>query len=80
MLNIMVINCDDKRVCYEYRTSWDFVKALESDNEDIPMLDDVLCEVEATCHSVSEWWRNSNGLTVNDLLMFLIKLMHYDLS
>lgn len=76
MLNITVINCDDKKILYEYDTSLDFVRTMESNSEVIPMLDDVICELEATCNSTMEWWRDTNGLTVNDLLKFLKKQMN----
>ena len=55
-LNIIVINCDGKYVGYKWISKEAFVKDMESDNENIPMLDDM------------EWFVNKCGITVYDLL------------
>lgn len=41
MLNIMIINCDGKYIEYEWDSKESFIKDMESDNECLPMLDDV---------------------------------------
>ena len=68
MLNIVVINCDDIYVEYEWKSKEDFVKDMESDNENIPMLDDVLAEVNTQNYNLYLWWRNTECNTVDDLL------------
>lgn len=68
MLNIVVINCDDVYVEYEWKSKEDFVKDMKSDNENIPMLDDVLAEVNTQDDNLQLWWRNTEWNTVNDLL------------
>lgn len=45
MLNIVVINCDGKYVEYEWGSKKAFIQDMQSDNENIPMLDDPLTEV-----------------------------------
>ena len=42
---------------------------MESDNECLPMLDDVLTEVNTDDDTLYSWWRNTDGITVNDLVM-----------
>ena len=39
-INIVVINCDDKFIEYEWSSGTEFLRAMESDDENIPMLDD----------------------------------------
>lgn len=68
MLNIVVINCDDKYVEYEWASKEAFAEDMESDNENIPMLDDILAEVNTQDDNLQLWWRNTYGMTVNDLL------------
>ena len=68
MLNIVVINCDDRYVEYEWTSKEAFVKDMESYNENIPMLDDVLAEVNTQDNNLHSWWRNTDGITVDDLL------------
>ena len=41
---------------------------MESDNEAIPMLDDPLAEVNTQDNNLHLWWRNTDGMTVNDLI------------
>ena len=67
MLNIVVINCDDKYVEYEWNSIETFVSDIESDNEIIPMLDDALVEVNTDNDELHMWWRDSDGISVNDL-------------
>lgn len=67
MLNIVVINCDDKYVEYEWETIEGFVQDMESDNENIPMLDDALAEVNTDSNNLNLWWENTVYNTVNDL-------------
>ena len=68
MLNIVVINCDGKYVEYEWCSKKEFIKDMESDNENIPMLDDPLAEVNTQDDKLLLWWRNTDGMTVDDLL------------
>lgn len=68
MLNIVVINCDDRYVEYEWTSKEAFIEDMKSDNENIPMLDDVLAEVNTQDDNLQLWWRNTDGLTVDDLL------------
>ena len=68
MLNIVVINCDRKYVEYEWDSKKSFIEDIENDNENIPMLDDPLAEVNTQDEKLQQWWRNTDGLTVNDLL------------
>lgn len=67
-VNIVVINCDDKYVEYEWASKEAFVEDMESNNENIPMLDDALAEVNTQDDNLQLWWRNTDGLTVDDLL------------
>ena len=67
MLNIVVINCDNKYVEYEWKSMEDFVSDMNSDNENIPMLDDTLAEVNTDNDNLHLWWRDSNGISVNYL-------------
>ena len=68
MLNIVVINCDGNYIEYEWNSKKEFVRDMESDNENIPMLDDPLVEVNTQDNNLQLWWRNTYGITVNDLL------------
>ena len=67
MLNIVVINCDEKYVEYEWNSIKEFVLDMDSDNENIPMLDDALAEVNTDSDNLNLWWRNTDYNTVNDL-------------
>ena len=68
MLNIVVINCDRKYVEYEWDSKKAFVQDMQSDNENIPMLDDPLVEVNTQDDNLQLWWRNTDEMTVDDLL------------
>lgn len=68
MLNIVVINCDGKYVEYEWDSKKAFVQDMQSDNENIPMLDDPLTEVNTQDDNLQLWLRNTDGMTVDDLL------------
>lgn len=67
MLNIVVINCDDKYVEYKWNSMKDFILDMDSDNENIPMLDDALAEINTDSENLYLWWRNTSYNTVNDL-------------
>ncbi len=67
MLEITVLNCDDKEVQYEWASKREFIDDIDSDNEIIPMLDDVLTAVDTDDDELQEWWRNTGGITVGDL-------------
>jgi hypothetical protein len=73
MLNIMIINCDGKYIEYEWDSKESFIKDMESDNEHIPMLDDILAEVNTDDDTLYSWWRNTDDITVNDLVNELMK-------
>lgn len=68
MLNIVVINCDGKYVEYKWDSKKAFVQDMQSDNENIPMLDDPLTEVNTQDDNLQLWWRNTDEMTVDDLL------------
>ena len=68
MLNIVIINCDRKYVEYEWDSKEEFVKDMESDNENIPMLDDPLEEVNTQDDNLQLWWGDTDEMTVDDLL------------
>lgn len=68
MLNIVIINCDGKYVEYEWISKEAFIEDMESDNENIPMLDDPLAEINTQDDNLQLWWRNTTGMTVDDLL------------
>lgn len=68
MLNIVVINCDGKYVEYKWDSKKAFVQDMQSDNENIPMLDDPLTEVNTQDDNLQLWWRNTDEMTVGDLL------------
>ena len=68
MLNIIVLNCYGKYVKYEWASKEAFVKDMESYNGIIPMLDDVLIEVNIQDDNLQLWWRNTDEMTVDDLL------------
>lgn len=67
MLEITVLNCDDKEVQYEWVSKREFIDDIDSDNEIIPMLDDVLTAVDTDDDELQEWWKNTDGITVGDL-------------
>ncbi len=67
MLEITVINCDDKKIQYEWATKREFVDDIDSDNENIPMLDDVIIAVNTNDEEISIWWSDTHGMIVNDL-------------
>lgn len=68
MLNIVVINCDGIYIEYEWDLKETFIKDMESDNENIPMLDDALIEVNTDDDDLQSWWRDADGMTVDDLV------------
>ena len=41
---------------------------MESDKEVIPMLDDPLAEINTQDDNLQLWWRNTDEMTVDDLL------------
>ena len=67
MIEITVINCDDVEVQYKWNSKREFVEDIDSNNDNIPMLDDVLKAVDTDDNEVCTWWRDSNGIIVNDL-------------
>lgn len=67
-LYVVVINCDGKYIEYDWDSKKSFIEDMENDDENIPMLDDPLAEVNTQDEKLQQWWRNTDGLTVNDLL------------
>lgn len=68
ILNIIVFNCDDRYVEYEWDSKEAFVKDMGNNNENIPMLDDVLIEVNTQDNDLLSWRRNIYEPTVDNLL------------
>ena len=66
-LNIVVVNCDDKYIEYEWDSIKDFISDMNSNNENIPMLDDILVEVNTKNNELQSWWEN-DALIVDELL------------
>lgn len=67
MLDIVVISRDGKYVNYEWNSKEDFISDMESENENIPMLDDALAEINTQDEKLHSWWRNTGYISVNDL-------------
>lgn len=69
MINIVVIQ-NNQYISYEYISKSSFINLIEDDDKDIPHpdLDDILVEVHTDDKALQSWWRNTGGLTVNDLL------------
>lgn len=76
MLEIKVINCDGMRVPYDWNSLDEFVKDMNSDNEAIPMMDDVLSEVDTDDAILAAWWRNEGGIAVNDLYEQVMQMLN----
>ena len=69
MLNIMVMNCDDVFAEYEWENKEMFLQEMESDSEDIPMLDDPVITLDIDSVSYSEEECKDLGIyTVSDLV------------
>lgn len=62
MLNIIVINCDGRHIRYSWDSLKDFIKDMESDNENIPMLDDALAEVDTDNEKLKSLYPSVNDL------------------
>lgn len=62
MLNIIVINCDGRHIRYSWDSLKDFIKDMESDNENIPMLDDALAEVNTDDENLQSLYPSVNDL------------------
>lgn len=62
MLNIIVINCDGRHIRYSWDSLKDFIKDMESDNENIPMLDDALAEVNTDNEKLQSFYPSVNDL------------------
>ena len=62
MLNIIVINCDGRHIRYSWDSLKDFIKDTESDNENIPMLDDALAEVNTDIEGLHRFYPSVNDL------------------
>ena len=67
MLTLLIRNCDNESIGYEWNSLEGFVEDMDSEKFDIPMLDDEIIEVRI-CTMVVE---NSVLQTVNDLYELL---------
>lgn len=70
MLNIVVINCEGRYEEYEWPSKETFVQEIESNSKIVPMLDNVLTEVNTQDESLQSWWEHMsdmNTITVSDL-------------
>lgn len=70
MLNIVVINCEGRYEEYEWSSKETFVQEIESNGKNVPMLDNVLAEVNTQNENLQSWWEHMsdmNMMTVNDL-------------
>lgn len=68
MLKIKVVNCDGIVVGYEWNSITDFIAAVNSNSEAIPMLDDELSDVVTDNNRLSNWWKHhSRAVTVDRL-------------
>ena len=67
MLTLLIRNCDNESIGYEWKSLEGFVEDMDSEKFDIPMLDDEIIEVRI-CTMVVE---NSVLQTVNDLYELL---------
>lgn len=61
MLKIKVINCDGIVVDYEWNSIADFITAVNSNSETIPMLDDELSDVVTDNSRLNNWWKYHNS-------------------
>ena len=62
-VNMVVMNCDDRLVEYEWDSKEAFLKAMNSDEENIPMLDDSVntLTIGTKCHNENDL--NNIGIT-----------------
>lgn len=62
-VNMVVMNCDDRLVEYEWDSKEAFLKAMNSDEENIPMLDDSVntLTIGTKCHNENDL--NDIGIT-----------------
>ncbi len=70
MLNIVIINCEGRYEEYEWPSKEAFVQEIESNGENVPMLDNILTEVNTQDENLQSWWEHMsdmNTMTVNDL-------------
>lgn len=66
-INMVVTNCDDIFIEYEWKTVNDFILDMESDKEEIPMLDDNISTLWVYRCSFNEEDLQEKGIvTVND--------------
>lgn len=67
MLNVVVIDNKGEYTEHEWSSMEAFVSDMDDGKENTPSLDDVLVEVETDNENLHLWWRNTDGLTVDDL-------------
>jgi hypothetical protein len=71
----MILNCDDIFVEYEWESKDTFLDDMESDNENIPMLDDPVITMYTENKSYNEEDCRDKGIyTVNDLVQWCKKI------
>lgn len=68
MLKIKVVNCDGIVVDYEWNSITDFIAAVNSNSEAIPMLDDELSDVVTDNNRLSNWWKHHRRAVTVDRL------------
>ena len=68
MINIVIINCDGIPVEYEWKSKRAFIGDMESDNENIPMLDDVVVEINTKDTTLINWYAHTGEVQVYELL------------
>lgn len=67
-MRLTVINRDGKYVGYKWNTIEEFVSDMNSKKEGLPMLNDGIVFLDTRNDEISDWWRFSKGITINDLL------------
>ena len=68
MLNIVYVNCEGRHVEEEWESVEKFVSEMESDNIDIPMLDDYISTVDCDEYAELDNKNYEDFYTINSLL------------
>ena len=72
MINIMVMNCDDVFVEYQWNSKKEFLQAMKSKDENIPELNDCVVTMDTNLLSYTEEDCRDEGIyTVKDLITWL---------
>ena len=67
MLNIVVINYDNRYEEYEWNSIKEFISDMDNTFENIPEFDNALVEVNTDREELRLWWENTICNTVYDL-------------